>query len=111
MAVELMTRDEARTFADKLERFALTLPPKEQALLREILLRAAGASDDDVEGHALFGASIATLTTAAAAAIGVTADSNAMHVIATLHTQPAAYSAERATTDGAWGEEDEGGMK
>ena len=93
MAVELMTRQEAQAFADKLEEFAMTLPPKEQALLHEILVRAAGADEDDVEGHARRGFSIAGAALAAAAAIGVTADANTAHVIATMHAQPALHAA------------------
>jgi hypothetical protein len=108
MAVELMTRQEAQAFADKLEQFAMTLPPKEQALLHEILLRAAGADDDDVEGHARRGFSIAGAALAAAAAIGVTADANTAHVIATIHAQPVPH----ATGDGSpWLEVEHGGVE
>jgi hypothetical protein len=107
MAVELMTREEARAFADKLEEFALALPAKEQALLHEILVRAAGANEDDVEGHALLGASIATVAMAAAAAIGVTVDANAMHIIAALQAQSDTHS----TNSSQWLDDERGGLE
>ena len=46
-----MTRDEVRAFGDKLDTFGRQLSPTEQELLREILVRAALATGDDVHGH------------------------------------------------------------
>ena len=51
MAVDYVTEAEAKVFAAKLATFGEQLTPKEQALLREILLRAAENEDNDVEGH------------------------------------------------------------
>jgi hypothetical protein len=48
---DVMTDVEVRAFGDKLKNFGDQLTPKEQALLAEIVMRAA-AFEADVEGHA-----------------------------------------------------------
>ena len=53
MAGEPMSERELKTFSDKLEAFVHGLTVREQALLRDILARAALSDDGDVHGHSM----------------------------------------------------------
>lgn len=111
MATEILTRDEVSAFATKLEQWGRSLAPREQALLMEILHRAASLDADDVEGHAAFQPALAAAVLAAAAALGVT--ELAMPGPSSSHHRAAqtATRVHRTVTHGQTIVDDKGGLE
>jgi hypothetical protein len=56
VTMKVMSEAEVKVFGDKLSAFGKALSPKEQALLRQILLRATAAQPEDVGGYDAEGA-------------------------------------------------------
>jgi predicted alternative tryptophan synthase beta-subunit len=111
VAIDLLTRDEAFVFAEKLERFGETLSATEKSLLLEILHRAAAAEADDVEGHGKVPTSIAAAVLAAAAAVGAAAVGTAATVSPTSAQTTSHSTVHTAHPGGQWVQDDKGGME